>query len=153
MTRGSKALIVMLVAALGLWGCAQGPAGHASASAERVRTLEAKCARLEDDYRNISAARDEARKQAASLEADNLHLETLRVEMLKEIEQKKVIVQERDLFKQNLEQRTGERDLLQTRCDKLKKGLQGLIGQDDAMAAPGLTTPVSSVPAGEPGKS
>jgi predicted RNase H-like nuclease (RuvC/YqgF family) len=148
MTRGSKAMIVMLVAALGLWGCAQGPGGHSSASAERIRKLEEKCGRLEDDYRNVSATRDEYRQQIASLEAENQRLEKVRGQMLKEIEQKKVIAQERDLFKQQMEQRTGERDLLQTRCDRMKKGLQSLIGQDDAMAVPGATTPVASVPAG-----
>ena len=38
----------MAVAFLGLWGCARGPA-NGSISLERIKTLEAKIAKLEDD--------------------------------------------------------------------------------------------------------
>src|SRR5262249_8492724 len=67
MTRANKALAVLVVAALGLWGCAQGPANGAG-SAERIKALEGKCAKLEDDYRAVASARDQLRKKLA--EAD-----------------------------------------------------------------------------------
>jgi hypothetical protein len=35
-----------------------------------------------------------------------------------------------------MEVRTTERDMLQTRCEKMKKGLQTLLGQDDAVSTP-----------------
>src|SRR5438128_620424 len=44
MTQLQKALLVMLVAVVGIWGCAQGPGG--SASAEKIKALEAKVGRL-----------------------------------------------------------------------------------------------------------
>jgi hypothetical protein len=112
MTRGSKALIVLIVASLGVWGCARGPANQQSVQAERIKALEAKCGKLEEDYRSAAAARDQARRRLATAE------------------------EERDLAAKERDQRTGERDLLQSRCERLRKGLQNLIGQDDAMLHP-----------------
>ena len=73
MTRGGKVLSVMLVALMGLWGCAKGPAGHSAQ--ERIQSLEAKCSKLEDDYRSVAGARDQARKQVAALEAERTRLQ------------------------------------------------------------------------------
>lgn len=111
---------MVLVAAAGLWGCAQGPSGHAQA--ERVKGLEAKCAKLEEDYRAVAAARDQIRKKTADLEA--------------EVAQLRAVVKERDELRHQVTARTGERDLLQQRCDRLKKGIQELLGQDEALLAP-----------------
>jgi|SRR5581483_3318914 uncharacterized coiled-coil DUF342 family protein len=122
MTRGSKALIVLIVAALGVWGCANGPANQQSSQSERIKALEAKCGKLEEDYRAAATARDQARKRLASVE-----------------EERDLIVKERDDLHKQLDQRTGERDLMQTRCERLRKGLQNLIGQDDAMLHPAPT--------------
>lgn len=125
MTRGGKALSVMLVALLGLWGCARGPVGH-SAQAERLRSLETKCAKLEDDYRSVASARDQARKQLTALESERARLQ-------KELADKLAVLKERDSLRQQIATRTNERDSLKLRCDRLKKGLQELLGQDDAM--------------------
>jgi chromosome segregation ATPase len=116
----------MLVALLGLWGCARGPAGHSAAQAERIRTLETKCSKLEDDYKSVAGARDQARKQLAALEAERTRLQ-------KDLADKQVVLKERDTLRQQVTTRTSERDNLQMRCDRLKKGLQSLLGQDDAM--------------------
>ncbi len=136
MTRSGKAFSVMLVTLLGLWGCARGPVG-VSAQAERIRTLETKCARLEDDYRAVASARDQARKQLAALESEKEKLQ-------KELADKQAIVKERDALRQQIATRTNERDNLKVRCDRLKKGLQELLGQDDALlpvpAAPTATS-------------
>jgi hypothetical protein len=119
MTRGSKALIVLIVAALGVWGCAKGPANQQSSQAERIKALEAKCGKLEEDYRSAAAARDHARRRLAAAEGE-----------------RDLAAKERDDLHKQFEQRTGERDLLQSRCERLRKGLQTLIGQDDAMLHP-----------------
>jgi chromosome segregation ATPase len=131
----------MLVALVGLWGCARGPVGL-SAQAERIRSLETKCARLEDDYRAVASARDQARKQLAALESEKAKLQ-------KELADKEAIVKERDSLRQQITSRTSERDNLKLRCDRLKKGLQELLGQDDALlsvpaapAAASYNTPV-----------
>ncbi len=122
MTRGGKVLSVMLVVLLGLWGCARGPAGH-SAQAERIHALESKCAKLEDDYRAVAAARDQARKQVAALES----------ERVRQLADKQAIAKERDALRQQIATRTNERDNLQQRCERMKTGLRNLLGQDDAM--------------------
>jgi predicted RNase H-like nuclease (RuvC/YqgF family) len=115
--------------------------------------VEAKCAKLEDDYRTLSAACSQARTQVAALTADKGRLE-------KELADHQAVVHERDELKKELatrtkeletvkkdaECRTTERDALQARCDRLKKGIQTLLGQDDAGLAP--VAPVSSAPAG-----
>src|SRR5437660_1246144 len=53
MRRAGKTLTVVVVAALGLWGCPQGSNGD---SAERVRLLENECKVLKDDYRSVAGA-------------------------------------------------------------------------------------------------
>jgi septal ring factor EnvC (AmiA/AmiB activator) len=148
MTRSSKALIVLVIAALGLWGCAQGPASQSAGNAERIRSLEAKCVKLEDDYRAVAGEKERLRKQVAGLDAENGRLEKVRQQLQKEVDQLKAVVKERDQLRQTVEARTGERDALQVRCEKMKKGLQALIGQDDAMLPNGnQAAPVSAVPA------
>src|SRR5262249_46019560 len=130
MTRGGKVLSVMLVVLLGLWGCARGPVGH-SAQTERIHTLETKCSKLEDDYPSVAGARDQASKQVDALKAERAGLQ-------KDLAERQ---RERDSLRQQVVTCTSERDNLQLRCDRLKKGLQNLLGQDDAMLpAPTPTT-------------
>jgi hypothetical protein len=137
MTRGGKALSVMFVVFLGLWGCARGPVGQ-SGQAERLHSLESKCSKLEDDYRAVASARDQARKQVDALEVERKRLQ-------KDLADKQVVLKERDLLRQQVSARTSERDNLQLRCDRLKKGLQSLLGQDDALLpAPAAPTATST---------
>jgi TolA-binding protein len=136
MNRASKALIVVAVAALGIWGCAQGPANSHAAQAERLRALEGKCGKLEEDYRAVAGARDQFRKRVATLEEE-------RGKLQQELAVQNALLQERDELRRQVASRTGERDALQARCDRMKKGLQSLLGQDDA-AAPASTPPVTS---------
>jgi hypothetical protein len=136
MTRFSKATIVMVVTACGLWGCAQGPAGSA-AQAERLRALEAKCAKYEEDYRAVASARDQAKKTVAGLELE-------KVRLLKEVARRQEIEKEREELRKQVEVRIGERDMLQARCDRLKKGIQNLLGQDDGINSPSASGPALS---------
>jgi uncharacterized coiled-coil DUF342 family protein len=132
MTRFNKGLTVLVVAFLGVWGCAQGPSGSANQN-EKVKSLEAKCSRLEEDYRTVAVARDQVRKQAAAVEAERAALEEKNNKLQAEVDQLKLVVKERDRLRQDLDVRTGQRDLLQVRCDKLRNGLKSLMGEDDAM--------------------
>ena len=140
MKRAGKLVAVLAVAALGLWGCAKGPANPGD-QADGIHKLEKKCATLEKDYRALTAARDEAAKKAAALEEESKELkkqlDTQKAQLRKEQEAQKLLVKERDELRQQAEARTNERDALQVRCDRLKKGLQNLLGQDDAY----LTSP------------
>ncbi len=141
MTRANKVWTIALVFVLGVWGCARGPANSCAALTERIQNLESKCAKLEEENKAVAGAREQFRRRVVALENDNARLQ-------KELADRQAIVKERDALKQVVEARTSERDLLQVRCDRLKKGLQSLLGQDDAMLAPPAgSIPLTAVPA------
>jgi peptidoglycan hydrolase CwlO-like protein len=149
MNRAGKLLTILAVAALGLWGCAKGPANPGDQAGE-LHKLEKKCATLEKDYRALAAARDEATKKAAALEEESKELKkqlgAQKAQVQKEQEAQQLLAKERDDLRRQTEARTNERDALQVRCDRLKKGLQNLIGQDEAyLAAPPQTPPSAQV--------
>jgi septal ring factor EnvC (AmiA/AmiB activator) len=125
MNRLGKALIIVAVAAFGLWGCTQASNGP-SGQSERIRALESKCTKLEDDYKNVSKDLKEANNRVAALKDENAQLEEKRKKGEEELKQ----------LTQQLDARTSEGKALQARCERMKKGLQELIGQDDALAAP-----------------
>src|SRR5437879_6265175 len=108
MNRASKALIVVVVATLGIWGCAQGPTNSHAAQGERLRALEGKCGKLEEDYRAVAGARDQFRKRVAALEEE-------RGKLQQELAVQNAILQERDELRRQVATRTTERDALQTR--------------------------------------
>jgi chromosome segregation ATPase len=146
MKRAGKLLTVLTVAVLGAWGCAKGPA-NSGGQTERIHNLENKCAKLEEDYRGVASARDDARKKAANLEEENKRLQkqldAQKAQLQKEQDAEKQVARERDDLRQQMESRTNERDVLQFRCDRLKKGLQNLLGQDEAyLASPPQAAPV-----------
>lgn len=133
---------VVLVVTLGIWGCARKPA---DANGERVRTLEARCAKLEQDYRTVAQARDRARKDLTALEEENARLKsesTERESLVKERDeavsrQEKASSQlykrtaERDQLIRDLHVRTAERDTALNRYEKLRKTLQTIVAQDE----------------------
>src|SRR6266851_449229 len=127
MSRAQKALSVLVVACLGLWGCDQGAAnGHASA--ERIRALETKIAKLEDDFKAVVAVREQLRKQLTATEQE-------RTQLGQQVEQLQTVVKERDELRQQLATRTGERDSVQSQFDQFRKGIKSLLGQSEAPGA------------------
>jgi chromosome segregation ATPase len=138
MSRANKALVVLIVAALGLWGCAQGPAHNG----ERVKGLEAKVAKLEEDFKAATTARDQVRKKLADVEEQ-------RNKSLQEAEQQQqALTKEREELKQQLTTRTTERDTVQTQFEVFRKELHNLMQQVDT-AASGMN-PVPAVSSSEP---
>src|SRR5262249_30292891 len=119
------------------WGCAKSPSSPADQTAE-MHKLEKKCATLEKDYRIVAAERDEANKKTASLEEETKRLQKqLDAQKAQARKEQELLAKERDDLRHQIEARTNERDALQVRCDRLKKGLQNLLGQDEAyFAAP-----------------
>jgi TolA-binding protein len=136
-------LIVMVAIAVGVWGCARGPSDHGS-QAERIRALENRCAKLEQDFRTAVGARDRARKQLAAVEEE-------RAQLQKEAADRAALVKERDELRRQLASRTNERDVLRNRVEKLKRGLQSLITQDDPAQPPGPPVSASECPVADPG--
>ena len=116
MTRASKLLSVAFVALLGLWGCSQGPTG--TAQAERIKALEAKNARLEEDFRAAAGTRDQLRQQLAKAED---HLGKLQA-----------VVRERDDLRVTLTTRTTERDQVSSQFEVFRKSIRDLLGQTEA---------------------
>jgi chromosome segregation ATPase len=134
MSRANRALSVLVVASLGLWGCAQGPA-NGPASVERIRALETKHAKLEDDFRATVTARDQVKKKLAAAEERQAQL-------AQQVGQLQEAAKERDQARQELTARTSERDNLQAQFDQFRKGIRNLLGQAETTpAAPSAAAP------------
>ena len=128
MNRISKPLIVLLVAAIGVWGCSQANPGQSAAQAEQIKALQAKCNKLEDDYKAAAAARDQARKRVATLEDERAQIDDQVAQLQKEIEAGKLVTKERDDLRQQVDSRTGERDMLQTALRQAEEGVADAAG-------------------------
>jgi chromosome segregation ATPase len=137
MTCGKKALlVVMLTGLLGLWGCTQ--SGSSNATSARLRELEARGARLEDDFKTATAARDQARKKAVALEEQ-------RTQLALQVEQLLKVAKERDELRTQLTARAAEREVLQANLLQFSRDLQGLAAKID-QAASGSAAPLLSAP-------
>ena len=73
MNRAGKLWMVLLVAAVGLWGCSE--AVSPNGQADKIKALQDKCARLEDDFKSAATARDQARKQLSALQDEHAQME------------------------------------------------------------------------------
>jgi TolA-binding protein len=123
MTRYHKALGVFLVTLFGIWGCARGPAtSGANATSDRIKALEAKTAKLEEDLKNSIALKDQLRKKLSDTEdAQN--------QQQHEIDRLTALVKERDTM---IQTRTSERDVVQTQYEGFRKNLKELLGSAEA---------------------
>ncbi len=132
MSRAHKALAILVVSTLGLWGCAKGPG---SSGPERIKALEAKVSRLEGDVKLGETAREQLRKKLAAAEE---HLTKLQ--------------KDRDELDKTLTARTSERDNLQSQYEQFRKSLRDLLGNAET-TAPQYLPPVTTAAASAPGKS
>jgi chromosome segregation ATPase len=130
MTRANKALVVMVIGVLGLWGCAQGPTGSSSATLERIKALESKCTKLEDDYRAVASARDQLRKRLAAVEEERAHVQ-------QELNVRQGVMQERDDLKTQLTSAQGQ-------FEQFRKSLKALLGQAETAALPATVQPAAA---------
>jgi hypothetical protein len=125
MTCAKKALGILLVATVGIWGCAQ--SANPNANQDRLRALELKNAKLEDDFRTAAAVRDQLRRRVATLEEEQRQTRTDLGGQIQGLQH------ERDAFRQELAARTIERDALYSQFDQFRQGLQNLLGQTEAV--------------------
>jgi uncharacterized coiled-coil DUF342 family protein len=149
MSRAGKTLTVVVIAALGLWGCAQGSSGD---SAERIRQLENECKVAKDDYRAVAGARDRLRQQVADLEAERAQLQKDAEAHQALAKEHQTLTKERDELIQQVSARTTERDVAQGQLDQVRKGLRNLLGQTEA-AIGATPVPTASAAPGSGGKS
>ncbi len=158
--------IFLLVVLAGVWGCAGRTDPNAGAR-ERIRVLESRCQKLEQDYRGVASTRDKIEKQLAELKAENARFKAA-------IEQQNTLVKERDELAEQLKTalaqlessksealrlaaerdelkslnqlRLAERDQLNQRVERLRKGLEELLSTAASPTAVGLSSNGPSLP-------
>jgi chromosome segregation ATPase len=148
MTRFRNAFGVFLVMMFGLWGCARGPGndGSSTATNDKIKALEAKTAKLENDLKAVLAAKDQLRKQLGDAEE-------AQAQMKREIETLQPVVKERDELLVQLRSRVTERDQLQAQYDGFRRNIKDLLGQAEASlpdTKKSVTTGLVSRPINQP---
>jgi chromosome segregation ATPase len=127
---------------LGLWGCGQ----QSGAFAAKVREMEARHAKLEEDFRAVTTANDQGRKKVTQAEARLKEAQVKIQELTKQVEDLQQLTAERDDLKRQLTIRTGERDNVQTQLVQFSRELQALVGRIETAAAsnpgPALTVAI-----------
>ena len=134
-------LVVVLATTLGLWGCTQGRSGGSGAT--KVKDLEARNAKLEEDYRAAVADGAEIRKKLTDAEEQVTRLTKL-------ADQLKVVLKERDSLRQQVKTVVSERNVLQSRMQEFSRDLQALVGRVDAAAGIASSPPVTSANTANP---
>jgi chromosome segregation ATPase len=129
-------LVIMLISSLGLWGCSN---QKNTAYHHKIRDLETRYGKLEEDYRAVVAANDATRKKLSNLEQQ-------RVELSHQVDELKTAVEEREELKKQLSLRTTERDNVQAQLVGLGRDLQALLGRVEAATA-SFGNPVVVIPA------
>jgi chromosome segregation ATPase len=125
MNCANKALIVlMLTAVLGVWGCTQ---NRGSSGSARIRDLEARNAKLEEDYRAAVADAAQVRKKLTAAETQAARL----AEQAKELE---AVCQERDRLRQQVSTAVSEKNAVHAQLVQFGRELQNLAVKIDAAA-------------------
>lgn|SRR5262245_3295216 len=116
-------LVVMMFCSLGLWGCTHQKNGAYGA---KIRELENRYLKLEEDYKGVVQASDTLRKKVGQLE-------TQRNELNQQVDELKNIARERDQLRIQLVTRTAERDNLHSQISQFRRDMQELIGRMDTV--------------------
>ena len=132
MSRSHHAVGVLLVAVFGLWGCSRAPsADSGSATAEKLKAVETKLARLEDDFRAAASARDQLNKKLIAAEEARTALLTQVDRLGKDLKAKD----------EQVATRTAERDQAAGQFKSLKDELRELLTKaENGMKSEGSPT-------------
>jgi chromosome segregation ATPase len=142
MSCAHKALLVItLVTTLGLWGCTQNRSGTGAA---KLRDLESRNAKLEEDYRAAVADGADLRKKLSDAE-DQVALLTRQAAQLP------TVLKDRDRLRQQVQTTTSERAALLSQMQQFSRDLQTLAGKVDAAAGSGGQPLTSATSAAVPG--
>jgi hypothetical protein len=112
----------------GLWGCSRTPSADGG-SADKLKAVEAKLARLEDDFRAAASARDQLTKKLIAAEE-------ARTALLREAKAKDELVHAR----------TAERDQVAGQFKALKDGLKELLAKAEGDPKPDGSPATSIIP-------
>ena len=165
---GTAFLVVMLFSTLGLWGFAQQRNGSYAA---RLRDLENRYGKLEDDHRLIASLSDRHQRRISQLEKERTEL-TEQVDDLRKLAEEREALRaqvadasqqrdgmkvrsartisnwERDTFRTTAQSRTQERDAALDQLQDYAKELQSLLGRmESTLAAAPRTKPLDILPA------
>lgn len=132
-------LILLAFSSLGLWGCTNQKTGVTNT---KVRELEARYHKLEEDYRVVVAASETSRKKLVQLERERGELQQQIADLKIVAQERDNLIAERDNLRAAVATRTSERDSLQGQLVQFSKDLQGLVGRVEAAA---LSVPGSTV--------
>jgi chromosome segregation ATPase len=136
MNGAHKALMVVaVITTLGLWGCTQNHAGHGGAA--RIRDLEARNAKLEEDYKAVAAENADLHKKLNDREEEVARL-SQQAKLLQ------IVQRERDSLRQQVARTQKERNSLQTRLQEFSRELQALAGRVDAAISDASPPPPAS---------
>lgn len=120
----SWSVVVLLLCMMGgLWGCNQ---QKGTAINTKVRELETRYAKLDEDFRTLQASNEQFRKRMNQAESQRDALEAEKNELTKRIED---TTKERDILRDQYVQRTQERDTAQANLTQFSKDLQALVGR------------------------
>jgi septal ring factor EnvC (AmiA/AmiB activator) len=128
MSRRSRRVAgALVVTVLGLWGCSQAPSNAGStAQAEKLKAVEAKLARLEDDFRAAASARDQLHKKLLAAEEARTALQAQSDRQARELKAKDELIRVRD---EQLTARTAERDQVTGQYKSFRDGLRELLAR------------------------
>lgn len=135
MSRSHQVVGVLIVSVFGLWGCSRAPSAE-SANAEKLKAVEMKLARLEDDFRAAASARDQLSKKLLATEEARTTLVGQVESLSKDLKAKEELVTTR----------TTERDQANVQLKTLKDGLKDLLTKMDESPKPETTPAVSVIP-------
>ena len=122
MSRFRQAVGVLIVSLFGVWGCTRAPSADGdSGTAEKVKALETKMARLEDDFRAASSARDQLSKKLLAVEEGRLTLQSQVTRMNQEMKAKD----------DQIQTRTTERDQVSNNYKTFRDGLRELLTKSE----------------------
>lgn len=140
MSRTQKAIGVLLVTLFGLWGCTRASSVD-SVQAEKLKALEAKLARLEDEFRAVASARDQLSKKLMAAEQ-------ARTELLAEIA---ATNEQLRLRTQELQTRTQERDQVTDQYKAFRDQLRELLARgDEGKMSPNPSSAPPVIPTSNP---
>jgi chromosome segregation ATPase len=129
--------VLALLCATSMWGCNQ---QKANPLAVKVRDLETRYSKLEEDFRTLQTSNEQTRKRLNAAEAQRASLEQEKTELTTKLD---TVTGERDGLKKQVTVRTTERDSAQANLMQFSKDLQALAGRVESAlnenAAPNTT--------------
>ena len=118
---------VLLLSSLGLWGCTHQKTGAITA---KIRDLETRYVKLEEDYRLLQSTNEQNRKRLAQAETQRTALEQQKTDLNRQLI---TTTDQRDDLRKQVSQRTTERDVAQTNLTQFSKELQAFAGRVESV--------------------